>query len=268
VLQESLPEHAVWIDADPLRISQIVCNLLNNSLKFTDSGGTVRVNLIVDPPGIARISIKDSGIGIDSEMMARLFDPFYQAESSLERSRGGLGLGLALVKRIAELHGGSVQAFSEGSGYGSEIAILLHMDNNQAAPEKSTESEAVPQPHKILVIEDNLDAAESINLLLTLQGYAVRMVHTGDAALAEAEVFLPDVILCDIGLPGTLSGYDIAKAVRKSEALSSTYLIALTGYGQEYDLVRSKQAGFDVHLGKPLNPNDLVQLLSEHSRKG
>jgi signal transduction histidine kinase len=262
-LEEALPAEPIWIDADPDRVAQVMGNLLNNALKFTDSGGSVKVTLTVDSGDMVRITVKDTGIGMSSEMLSRLFEPFAQAESTLDRSRGGLGLGLALVKGVADLHGGSVQATSEGAGKGTEVSVLLPAEKNQKTPEVINEGTGYSSgSKKILVIEDNLDAAESINMLLTLEGFSVRVAHDGAAGIAEAVNFHPDVILCDIGLPGAMDGYGVAASVRKSPELASIAMIALTGYGQESDLLRAKHAGFDYHVVKPVDPNELAKLLS------
>ncbi len=235
------------------------CTTLRNSLMLA-AAVTVRTRL---EDNAALIAVQDNGIGMQPETIARIFDTFSQADRSLARSRGGLGLGLALVKGLVELHDGTVHASSAGLGKGSEFAIRLPL---HAGPDtKPVEPEITPtkgQSFRILVIEDNKDAAESTRMLLNLIGHEVQTAHNGETGIALARTFLPQVILCDIGLPGRLSGYDVAKALRQESAFHSTYIIALTGYGRDEDHQQTHAAGFDLHLIKPVDFANLRRTLA------
>jgi PAS domain S-box-containing protein len=246
---------------DPVRLEQIVRNLLDNALKYTPAGGDVRVGLrAVD--GLAVLSVRDTGEGIAAELLPRIFDLFVQQPQPLARSRGGLGLGLALVKRLVELHGGSVAAHSEGPGQGSEFTVRLPLAT--AAPS----ADDAPKPaarsggrrRRVLVVEDNRDARESLRLLLELAGHDVETSEDGPDGLDKLRVFRPEVALIDVGLPG-LDGYAMARMVRKTGDPSAVRLIALTGYGQPEDRRRALDAGFDVHVTKPIDPDRLEELL-------
>jgi CheY-like chemotaxis protein len=195
-------------------------------------------------------------------MVARLFEPFSQADCSLDRSRGGLGLGLALVKGLIELHGGSVRASSPGAGQGSEFTLRLPLAPNEtrSAGPGAARSQEGPSL-RVLLIEDNPDAAESLRLLLALYGHEVAVAHTGQAGLDLARAFRPDVVVCDLGLPGGMDGYAVARALRADPELAGVTAVALSGYGQEEDRRRARQAGFDHHLTKPAPPEELQRLL-------
>jgi signal transduction histidine kinase/CheY-like chemotaxis protein len=267
-LQVELPSESILVKGDATRLAQMVGNLLHNAQKFTDVGGSVRLRVSTDG-NQGLIAVRDTGIGMQPDIIARVFDTFSQADRSLARSRGGLGLGLALVKGLAELHGGSVHAASAGPGKGSEFVIRLPLQEGSASTPSAAET-ADTQGHsfRILVIEDNRDAAESTRMLLTLVGHEVKTAHTGDAGIAVAREFLPHVILCDIGLPGGLSGYDVARRLRQEPALSGIYLIALTGYGRDEDQQQTHAAGFDLHLTKPVDFAILQRTLNSLSRRG
>ncbi|HEY3320537.1 MAG TPA: PAS domain S-box protein [Planctomycetota bacterium] len=260
-LELCLPEQPVWIFGDSARVQQIAGNLVNNAIKFTDAGGKVSLSLGAGEHKRALIMVQDSGIGIEPETMRRIFQPFHQAESSVGRSRGGLGLGLALVKGLTELHGGEIHAESRGMGHGSTFTVRLPVEA-EAKPEPVKPVEPSVRAHRILLVEDNLDAAESLSLLLTYVGHEVSIAHSGMEAVKRAQEFRPDVVLCDIGLPGGMNGYDIARAIRANPELSATYLIAMTGYGQEEDRRLAQEAGFDHHITKPADPEALERLLS------
>jgi PAS domain S-box-containing protein len=256
-----LPKEAIWFNGDPTRLAQVLGNLLNNAAKFTPLDGKVSVSL-TRAEGCAVLEVSDAGLGIDSETLERLFEPFAQADRSLDRSRGGLGLGLALVKGLVELHGGEVSAHSDGPGQGARFSIKLPLEEHVAAAQHS------PQPHararagrKVLIIEDNRDAADSLSEVLKLSGHRVAVAYTGDAGLAKAREFRPEVVLCDIGLPG-MDGYSVAKAMRVEPALKSVTLVALTGYVGSEDVAKSREAGFDHHLAKPPSLEALEQVLS------
>ncbi|HYU35892.1 MAG TPA: chemotaxis protein CheB [Thermoanaerobaculia bacterium] len=261
-LEVELPAEALWVSGDPTRLSQSVGNILHNALKFTDRGGRVRVTVKAEPAGTAVIVVEDTGIGIELDVLGRLFEPFSQAPPGIDRSRGGLGLGLALVRRLIELHGGVVEAMSGGSGQGTEIRLRLPTVEPPAASPAGDEEPAAGEPRRCLIIEDSVDAAESMALLLQLHGHEVAVAHTGQEGLDKARQLRPHVVLCDIGLPGALDGYAVARAFREDPHLRSARLIALTGYGQEEDQRRARDAGFDLHLTKPADLETLQRLLA------
>jgi PAS domain S-box-containing protein len=257
-LTVKLPEGPVWIDADATRISQVIGNLLHNAAKFTPEGRKVEVTLL-SRAGKAVLRVRDEGIGIEAAFLARLFEPFVQAERGLARTQGGLGLGLALVKGLVELHGGSVSATSAGLDRGCELAVELPL---VAAP-----AEAVPpaarlraaHPRDVLVIEDYADSAQALADALALCGHRVRVAGSAAEGLALAKDSAPEVVLCDIGLPD-LDGYEVARALRADPALRATVLVALSGYAQAEDKDRAAEAGFDAHVSKPASLEALAEL--------
>jgi CheY-like chemotaxis protein len=262
-LSLTFPDEPTDLVADPARLAQVFANLLNNAAKYTERGG--QINLEVHREGNdAVITVRDSGIGIPSHLLPKLFEMFTQIDRSLERSRGGLGIGLSLVKRLVEMHGGTVQARSEGHGLGSEfivrIPVVLSLAQIGQNAESDRPSGAVPR-HRILVVDDNHDSATSLALMLKLMGNIATTAHDGLEALAVAAVFRPDVILLDIGMP-KLNGYDTARRIREQAWGKNPKLIALTGWGQEEDRRRSQEAGFDDHLTKPVDPATLETLLA------
>jgi two-component system CheB/CheR fusion protein len=262
-LELDLAPEPLWVTGDSTRLAQSVGNVLHNALKFTDRGGRVEVGVSTAEDTVV-VSVRDDGIGIEPELLARLFEPFSQATPGLDRARGGLGLGLALVRRLLELHGGAVEATSAGSGTGTEIRLRLPLERRPVPVRDTGGSETAPAgSRRCLVIEDNADAAESLALLLQLQGHEVEVAHDGVAGVEKGRVFLPDVVICDIGLPGALDGYGVARAFRDDPDLRGVRLIALTGYGQEDDQRRAREAGFDVHVTKPADPNTLKRLLAD-----
>jgi CheY-like chemotaxis protein/two-component sensor histidine kinase len=256
-LHVSLPDTPLWVQADATRLAQVVGNILHNARKFTDAGGAITVELDTTPSG-ARLLVSDTGIGMDPTMVDRAFEAFSQADRSLDRTQGGLGLGLALVKGLVDLHGGQVEAHSAGLGSGTEVAITLPLvDPPTGAIPAVSARHARNSAHRVLVIEDNRDAAQSLEMLLTLLGHRVAVAFTGQDGVSCAREFEPDVVLCDIGLPGGMDGLDVARSLRGELALKSAYLVALTGYGQEIDKQRSRDAGFDIHLTKPIDLHEL-----------
>jgi PAS domain S-box-containing protein len=259
-----LPDQAVPVMGDRTRLTQVLENLLENARKFTPTGGQVTVTVTADADaGQASLRVRDTGVGIDGDTLAHLFEPFTQADRSLDRSPGGLGLGLSLVKGLVELHGGRVTARSEGPGEGTEFVITLPIAAEPAAlQEAPVFSRRASRTLRILVVEDNVDAAETLRDLLELSGYAVELAHTGPAGLEKALAFRPEVILCDIGLPG-INGYEVAAALRRQPETAGLHLIAVTGYGTAADQERSQEAGFNRHLTKPLDPAELQQVLAE-----
>jgi PAS domain S-box-containing protein len=266
-LNISLPEQPVFVEADLIRLSQIIANLLTNAAKYTDVAG--RIWLTVereDEHGVVRV--RDSGIGIAPAFLPRIFDVFVQGDRSLARSQGGLGIGLTLVKRLVEMHGGTVAASSAGLGEGSEFAIRLPALSEAQARrvhERSRVQSRVTDAlrRRVLVVDDNVDAAKSIAMILKLSGYDVHCVHDGPSALAAAQSYRPDVVVLDIGLPG-MSGYEVAQHLRATPEFKRVPLVAVTGYGQDEDRRRSKEVGFDHHLTKPVDPNALQDFVATH----
>jgi signal transduction histidine kinase/CheY-like chemotaxis protein len=254
----SLPGRPVWLYGDFVRLGQVVSNLLNNSAKYTPEGGRIEVSAHA-AEGEAVIVVRDDGEGIDAQLLPRVFELFVQGERSLDRSQGGLGLGLTLVKRLVELHDGRVEAHSAGPGRGAEFRVTLPCINVVAkeAPHRKLEAHAAPvQGRRVLVVDDNLDAAETIAAFLRLEGHETKVVSEGPQVLSTALVFEPQVVVLDIGLPG-LDGYAIARQLRSHQATSQALLIALTGYGRDEDRTRAAAAGFDCHFTKPANPVDV-----------
>jgi PAS domain S-box-containing protein len=255
-----LPDAPLPIDADPTRIEQILVNLLTNAAKYTPERGELSVRAFVENEQLA-IKVKDTGIGIPAEMLSRVFDLFIQVNPGLERSQGGLGIGLTVVRRLAELHGGSVSVASEGSGKGSEFTVRLPLLQEHLADTATNEPAGALAPGlRVLVVEDNVDAATSLSKLLQNVGCATRVVHDGSTAVVAALEFRPDVVLLDIGLPG-VDGYGVARRLSAAPELSATRLIAISGYGHEQDRQRSRQAGFDHHLVKPVHFKTILPLL-------
>ncbi len=266
-LQVSLPAEPLFVEADPTRLSQILSNLLSNAAKYTDPGG--RIWLTIERHGNeAIVSVRDSGIGVSAEHLPRLFDMFSQETSALERSQGGLGIGLALVKGFVEMHGGTVSARSAGPGKGTEFIVrlpaadLAEMAEEVAedAPTNAAEPPAANGALRILVVDDNVDSADCLAMILRLTGHVVETAHDGLAALEAAETFRPQVVLLDIGMP-KLNGYEVARRVRQEPWGKETKLIAMTGWGQDEDKRRALEAGFDHHLTKPVDSSALDKLL-------
>ncbi len=261
-LAVELPDASIQLNADPVRLTQVFINLLENACKYTDPGGSVR--LVVEDAGEqVVVSIKDTGMGIEADVLPTIFDMFTRADQSLERQQGGLGLGLTLVRRLVELHGGTVDAGSAGRGLGSRFTVHLPRAEGvvrlQAVPAAGTAVEGAT--HRILVVDDNRDATESLTMLLELTGHETRSAFDGRSALEVAESFQPDVVLLDIGLPG-LNGYDVARRIRAQPSGRRAVLVALTGWGQEEDRRLSREAGFDAHLVKPVDHGQLVAMLA------
>jgi signal transduction histidine kinase/ActR/RegA family two-component response regulator len=259
----------LWIDADPARVVQIIVNLLNNAAKYTEPGG--RVWLTVERDGNeAVIRVRDTGMGIPPEMLPHVFELFTQGEWSSDHSQGGMGIGLALVRRLVELHGGTISAHSAGLGEGAEFVVRLPAI---AAPAGSRgQPDAAPNPPngvaaaglRILIVDDNVDAAESLGMLLVAEGHQPRVAHDGPSALKAAQEFRPDVVVLDIGLP-RMDGYEVARRLRAQPEMAEALLIALTGYGQDDDRRRCQEAGFNVHLVKPADLDVLRNALAQSS---
>ncbi len=257
-----VPDHPVWIDGDPTRLLQVVGNLLHNANKFSNPQGLIRVT-VAQEAGYVRIGVADSGIGIEPAMLGHVFDVFRQADQGLDRARGGLGLGLALVKGLVQLHMGRVEALSEGHNRGAEFRIYLPLAVAVEAQATVDGPETVTSaPLRILLIEDNVDAAESARMLLRHEGHEVETAFDAETGLVAAHRFSPEVILCDIGLPG-MDGYQIIRKIREDAKLAQIYVVALTGYGRETDRDQAMAAGFDLHLTKPIDWPTLTATLGK-----
>jgi signal transduction histidine kinase len=259
-LRLAIPGEPLWIDVDAVRLSQVIGNLLHNAAKFTPRGGEIALEARWDAQ-VLEIEVRDNGVGIGEEMLPGVFDLFSQADRSLERAQGGLGIGLSLVKGLVEMHGGSVEANSDGAGKGSSFIVRLPLEKLRAraplAPQVPARTRSVPATRRILVVEDNADTAESMMMLLSGLGHDVTIVNDGNEAVGVARDFRPDVILLDIGLPG-MDGYSLARILRAAPETSAARLIAVSGYGQDKDRQRSAAAGFDLHLVKPVEPTKLA----------
>jgi signal transduction histidine kinase len=257
------PPVKLMVDADRARLAQAFANLLSNAAKYTDPGGQIEVRAVSDG-GMAVVTIQDSGIGIAPHRLESVFEMFSQEEPALARSRGGLGIGLALTRRLLQLHGGEVGATSEGAGKGSVFRVVLPLaavvaeEAPAAAPRKPASAEG---RLRILVADDNRDAAETLGMLLEVMGHEVHLVHDGEAAVAAAASFDPELVLLDIGMPG-LNGYETCRRIREQAGGAQRTLVAVTGWGQPHDVQAAKEAGFDRHLVKPVDMEALMGLIS------
>jgi PAS domain S-box-containing protein len=260
-LTVTLPPEPVYLDIDPVRVTQVLSNLLNNAAKYTDRGG--RIGLSAERQGSdAVVAVRDTGVGIPADKLPHVFEMFTQVEGSSARAQGGLGLGLTLVKRLTEMHGGSVEARSGGPGRGSEFVVRLPVALGPGADRPPPGGEtAAALPRRVLVVDDNRDGADSLAMILRLLGNEVRVAYDGAEAVRAAEAFRPDVILLDIGLP-KLNGHETARRIRREPWGGRVVLIAVTGWGHEEDRRRSQEAGFDFHLVKPVDPYALMKLLA------
>jgi two-component system CheB/CheR fusion protein len=259
MLQPASGPVATW--GDRTRLAQVIGNLLQNAAKFCPPGGQTFVSLETDGSGSrALLRIRDTGRGIAPELLPHLFEPFVQARSTLDRKRGGLGLGLAVAKGIVELHGGTIHAESSGADQGATFTIALPLDTTVSMEAGAPSGSAAPA-RRVLVVEDNVDAAETLRDLLEIEGHQVELAHDGRAALAKARSFQPDVVVCDIGLP-EMDGFEVARALRTEPGPSRPTLVALSGYAQPEDIARGREAGFDAHLAKPPSLEALSHLLA------
>jgi signal transduction histidine kinase/CheY-like chemotaxis protein len=261
-LEVVVPDGPIPVDGDATRLSQLLGNLLQNSAKFTPKGGRVTLSVAVEGEHAA-IRVRDTGAGIDPALLGNVFEPFVQEERTLARSRGGLGLGLPLVKGLAQLHGGDVEARSDGAGAGAEMIVRLPLATAAAAPgpERDQGDGGAAPGRRVLVVDDNVDAAESLCDVVAFLGHTVEAVHDGASAVARVRDRHPDVVLCDIGLPG-MDGYEVAKAIRAEPDLADVRLVAVSGYAQPEDRARARRAGFDAHVAKPADPTEIGRLLS------
>jgi CheY-like chemotaxis protein/anti-sigma regulatory factor (Ser/Thr protein kinase) len=263
-LELAVPKQPIVLEADPTRLAQIIANLLTNAAKYMHRGGRIRL-AVERREGTAVISVRDSGIGIPAQMLDRIFDMFTQVDSSLERSQGGLGIGLTLVRRLVEMHGGIVEAHSPGLGQGSEFIVRLPIVVGLFSEASNTNGEGVKSAaqRRIVVVDDNENAAHVLGMLLKALGNEVRTAHDGLTAIQLAEQFRPDIMLLDIGMPN-LNGYDTARRIRAQPWGKGIVLAALTGWGQDEDKRRTREAGFDHHFVKPVESAVLQKLLADY----
>jgi PAS domain S-box-containing protein len=249
---------ALRVQGDPARLVQCVANVLTNAVKYTDAGGSIQLE-VRDDQGDAVVAITDNGIGIPPELQSRVFDLFVQGERALDRAQGGLGIGLSVVKRLVEMHGGRISVFSEGPGYGSRFEMRLPL-LERVAPAEARAPAFVVTPRRVFVVDDNEDAADSLTMVLQLDGHEVASAYTAEDALVLASPFRPDVALLDVGLPG-MDGYELAARLRALPGFDRVHLVALTGYGQPGDRERALAAGFDSHLVKPAEYSALQEII-------
>lgn len=261
-LAVSFPEQSLWLDADPVRLVQIVENLLNNASKYTDAGG--QIELTVQSQGDqAVVDVWDIGIGIEPERLSQIFEPFTQSSRSLDRSQGGLGIGVTLVQQLVELHGGTISVHSDGPGRGSTFSLRLPVVYSEPEPKQPDEQPVISQGRRILVVDDNVGALRMLCMLLSKLGdHQIESTLDGPTALVKIREMHPDIVLLDIGLP-EMDGYQVAKTIREMHEFDDVFLVALTGYEQEEDQNKSKAAGFNKHLVKPVEVALLRKLLAE-----
>ena len=258
-LNLDLCEEKLFVEADATRICQVALNLLNNAAKYTPAGGRISISLRRED-GDAVLKIRDTGIGISPKLLPKVFDLFIQGDRALDRSEGGLGIGLTIARRIVEMHGGSTVAFSEGTGKGAEFVVRLPLVPAPAATVPAQQSARPSVGRRILVVDDHRDSADSLATLLTTMGHDVRTAYDGNRAIELAAQYRPQAVLLDIGLPGK-SGYDVARELRNDYNRAQLVLIAVSGYGQDEDRRRGREAGFDYHLVKPVGPAELEEMI-------
>lgn len=263
----SLPGEVVWVEGDRVRLQQILENLLTNAGKYTKPGGRIDVSLRVGQ-GEAVIRVRDTGIGIAPEMLPKIWEMFTQADNTSDQARSGLGIGLSLARQLVRLHAGSIVAASEGLGKGSEFTVRLPLmsavtaENTTAEPAAAETTQVASMARRILVVDDNADAADSLGVLLGIWGHEVAIAHNGVSALQLARKFDPELVFLDIGLP-EMSGYEVVRRLREDAGLARTKFVALSGYGTERDHLRSREAGFDLHLVKPVDPRSLSAAIAD-----
>jgi signal transduction histidine kinase len=259
-----MPSKPIYVDADPARLVQVFSNIMHNACKYTEPGGSIEVAAALQGEQVV-IKFKDTGIGIPSDKLASIFELFTQVDRAMERSQDGLGIGLSLVKRLVEMHGGSVEAFSEGLGHGSEFVVRLPASSTGRGVETVESPSEPPGPtRRILIVDDNADSAASLAMLLQLSNHETHTAHDGLEALKTAESLQPDVVLSDIGLPN-LNGYEVCRRIRQQAWASNTLIVAVTGWAQTADQQKTKEAGFDAHVVKPADHAVLMRLLSSRA---
>jgi len=259
-----VPDTPVLVEADPARVAQVLSNIFGNAIKYTPDGGRITVTASISD-NFASIAIIDSGIGMSADLVPRVFDLFVQGERGLDRREGGLGVGLTIAKRLTELQGGTMSAASPGPGLGSRFTIdlpLMHPEHVPSAPSTSTGGKTVANAKRVLIVDDNRDAADSLATLIDLLGHEATVLNDGMEALASATARPPDIVLLDIGLPG-MDGFEVARRMRNIQEMQNTRLIACTGYGREDDVRRIEEAGFNGHLIKPVSAAQLEKLLAD-----
>jgi signal transduction histidine kinase len=258
-LTVSLPSEPLWVDGDPVRLAQILANLLNNAANYTTAGGEISVEARREG-GVALLAVRDNGAGITAEALPRLFEMFSRGDRQSGHDQGGLGIGLALARRLAEMHGGTITARSEGPGLGSEFTVRLPLAADQRPLAASAATPTAAIQRRILVVDDNRDSAESMGMLLGFLGADVRVAFNGAQALEAYAAYDPAVVLLDIGMPG-MDGYEVVRRLRADYPKRRAAIVALTGWGQEEDRRRAREAGFDHHLIKPADLDALQALL-------
>jgi CheY-like chemotaxis protein len=261
-LNVALPPEPAWVLGDAIRLEEVIVNLLSNAAKYTPEGGDIWLSIEEEGEEVV-IRVRDSGVGIAPDLLPQIFDLFTQAQRTLDRSQGGLGIGLTVVRKIIEMHGGTTEAHSSGLGQGSEFIVRLPALRWPARPAKiyATKRAQPVQTWHVLVVDDNADSADSIAAILETSGHEVKVAYSAQKALEMAVEYQPDIVLLDIGLPD-MDGYEVAKHLRQTPELKETRLIAITGYGQESDRERSREAGFDEHMVKPVEWQKLEELLA------
>ncbi len=263
-LSVNLPEEAIWLFGDAARLQQVIGNLLTNAFKYTEKGGEILVDAIQDDREVT-LRVVDSGMGITSELLPQIFELFIQGDQTIDRSQGGLGIGLTLVRQLVEMHSGRVEAHSEGVGKGSEFVIRLPIISIESESKSKgvgppPEQRASFQPRRVLIVDDNVDFADSMKVLLEMKRHEVQVAHDGKSAIEAAQAFVPDVVLLDLGLPG-MNGYETAQRLRTMAEMRDAILIAVSGYAQEEDRQRAARAGFNVHLKKPVDFQQILEAM-------
>ena len=259
-LDVRVPGTPVPVSGDAVRLGQVFENLLSNAAKYTPPGGSVTVTVEREGPN-AIVRVRDTGVGISPDVLPRIFDLFVQADTTLDRSEGGLGIGLTLVSRLTHMHGGVVEARSDGPGLGAEFLVRLPLEADTVGTghEGSRDGGGVVRRRRYLIVDDNVDSAESLRLLLEMRGHKAHVVHDGRFAAEAAREFEPDIVLLDIGLPG-MDGYQVVRQFRSAPDLATLMIVATTGYGRLEDKLRCLAAGFDQHIAKPLDVEDIEAL--------
>jgi PAS domain S-box-containing protein len=263
-LKTGMPDESLYVVGDGVRIAQILGNVLSNAVKYTPQGGEILLDVRESDDNV-KITVRDNGVGMSAETIPLIFDLFVQSQNSLERSEGGLGIGLPLARTLVELHGGTIQAFSGGPGHGSEFIVCLPLSRPVQTAQPTDAPVTVPhgarQALRLLLVDDSVDAAMLLSMVLEADGYEVRVAHEGSEALEVAAQFKPEIVLLDLGLPG-MDGFQLAREMRKRTDTADALLVAVTGYGQAADRLRSQEAGFDHHLVKPVAAEEIHRVIA------